>query len=253
MQTSHNLLDVLFHITSSHRRCRSSLSQRHLPYKNYPYSQKNQASDHQEPFRKEIRSGASLPHSPPAQPSHHPSISLRRPPTLPGRLIHRQNLPSLGQLNPRSLALLRLAIHRLRHRRRPTHVCQQKHLHHKLPAIVLHLQPIAHPNIPCRLRHILIRLNPPQLTSLRRQWPSLEKSCSPKPLIHPNRSHAHILIQPSPSAQTQTRCVQKKRKKALIIYKESGKFLGKSERIHISHVDSSVTSLPTPPQPSQLL
>ena len=83
---------------------------------------------------------------------------------------------------------------RLRNRRRATYLAEQQDLYLKLPAIVLHLQQIADPNISRCLGNLLVQLNPAKLASPCRQRPRLEKSGSPKPLIHPHRSHESIFV-----------------------------------------------------------
>src|SRR3984957_6172514 len=96
----------------------------------------------------------------------------------------------LRRLPPQLPALFRLAIQRLRNRRRPPHLAQLNHFNLKLPALILDPQQIPDPHFARRLRLMPIRLNPPHLASPPRQRSSLKKPGRPQPFIDPNR---HLL------------------------------------------------------------
>ena len=91
----------------------------------------------------------------------------------------RHGFAFFRQLAPQFPALLRLAVKRLRHRRRAAHLADAQNLELKVAALLLHLQPVAGADLARGFGPQPITLDPAEFACPRRQRARLEESRGP--------------------------------------------------------------------------
>ena len=111
-------------------------------------------------------------------------------------LPRSQRLSLLDRPRARLLALLRLAIQRLRNGCRAARLTQPQHLYLVQTAVCRNRELIADTSLPCWLHRLPVAQHTTQLTRPRRQRPCLEKACRPEPLIQSNSIHASFSPKP---------------------------------------------------------
>src|SRR6185437_16121607 len=92
--------------------------------------------------------------------------------------------PLFSYLLPHCAALFSFAIKRLRHACRPANLAQLQDLNLKVAAFSFDPQHIAYFYFARRLHKLIVRLNPAEFASLRRQRARLEEPCCPKPFVY---------------------------------------------------------------------
>src|ERR1017187_4135874 len=134
-------------------------------------------------------------HSAP-EPADFPAIAFRWP-AFPKGFRMRHCLALFRQLQPQFPARLRLAIERLRYRRRSAHRAESQDLHLKIAAVVLHSQEVAGADLARRFGGLSVGLNPAEFTCPRGQRAGLEESGGPEPLVHSHAGHDPIVVSSS--------------------------------------------------------
>lgn len=127
---------------------------------------------------------------PAAQAIYFTAVAFRRPP-LSQCFEPWHRLTRFRQVRPQFLAAVRLAVQRLRNRRRAAHLAEEKNFNLKIAAVVSDLQHVSDPHYARRLARLPVRRDPSKVTGSRRQGACLEESGCPQPFVD-----AHAIRRP---------------------------------------------------------